>query len=99
MIRRRVVILRRARADLNALFDWIADEASVATALRYLEHVKRYIDGFDLAAERGTRHDDVRPGLRMIGFERRLTILFTTTDTEVRILRVLRAGQDWTSEL
>ena len=89
--------MRRARADLDRLFDRIANETSATTALKYLERIQDYIEGFDLASERGALHDEVRPGLRIIGFERRLTIAFTTSDTEIRILRIFRAGQDWPS--
>ncbi len=39
--------------------------------------------------------DDVRPGLRIVGFERRITIAFTATEAEVTILRLFFGGQDW----
>ena len=38
--------------------------------------------------------DDLKPGVRSVGFERRVTILFTVTATEVLILRILYGGQD-----
>jgi toxin ParE1/3/4 len=39
--------------------------------------------------------DDLAPGLRVTGFERRVTILFTVTVEEVVILRVFYGGVDW----
>ena len=37
---------------------------------------------------RGTRRDDIRPGLRTIGFERRPTIAFRIVWREVVIIRI-----------
>ena len=47
------------------------------------------------AFERGHRRDDVRPGLRIIGFERRVTVAFTVSETHVVILRRFYSGWDW----
>jgi len=59
------------------------------------ERIEAYLQKFDLAAERGARRDDIRPGLLTIGFERRVTIAFSATDDRVTILRVFYGGQDW----
>ena len=83
--------------DLEALYDQIVDAASATVAIRYLERVRAYLDGFDLASERGSSHSEVRPDLRIVGFERRLTIAFAIDEQEVTILRVFRAGEDWGS--
>ncbi len=48
---------------------------------------------------RGTSHDDVLPGLRVVGFERRVTIAFIVTDEAVLIEGVFYGGQDWESAL
>ena len=66
-------------------------------AATYLARVKSYLARFDLASERGAKHDELGHGIRTIGFERRLTIAFTVTRAEVTILRVFRAGEDWRS--
>jgi toxin ParE1/3/4 len=44
--------------------------------------------------ERGTRRDDIRPGLRTMGFERRATIIFQVSEAAVVIVRVLYGGRD-----
>ena len=36
-----------------------------------------------------------RPGLRIIGFERRLTIAFMVQEETVTVLRVFTAGRNW----
>lgn len=99
MTPRPVVIAPEARQDLLALFDWIADAASPDIALGYIERIERYLESFDLAAERGTKRDDIRPGLRIAGFERRVTIAFRAEPQRVTILRIFYAGRDWETEL
>jgi len=99
VIRRAVLFAPEARADIFALYDWIADAASPAVALAYVERIEAHLNAFDVASQRGTRRDDVRPGLRVVGFERRLTVAFTVSDASVTILRVFHGGQDWSAVL
>jgi toxin ParE1/3/4 len=69
----------------------------MSIALAYIERIETYCLGFDLAAERGHLRDDIRPGLRIVGFERRVTIAFSVDDARVTILRVFYGGRDWES--
>lgn len=48
--------------------------------------------------ERGSVRDDVGDGVRIVGFERRASILFRVDGEVVRILRVLYAGKDYGPE-
>lgn len=95
MKERRVVLAPEAADDLNELYDWVAAQASPEVALGYLERVEAFCQGLSLASERGRLRADVRPGLRIIGFERRLTIAFVVGEESVTILRVFTAGRDW----
>jgi toxin ParE1/3/4 len=92
---RRVVFAPEARHDLLQIYDQIAEPASPAMALAYVGRLEAYCRRFDLASERGRRRDDVRPGLRVVGFERRVTIAFTVGDSTVTILRLFYGGRDW----
>jgi len=47
-----------------------------------------------VSPERGIRRDDLRRGLRILGFERRAVIAFLVTADTVTILRVLYGGRD-----
>jgi toxin ParE1/3/4 len=49
--------------------------------------------------KRGTQRDDIRRGLRTIGFERRATIVFQVTNKEVVIVRIFYGGQDFERKL
>ena len=92
---RAVIYAPEARDDLIGLYDWISAKAGSLVAIGYINRIRSYCEGFDLASERGTARDDVRPGLRIIGFERRLTIAFTVSAKTVTILRVFYGGQNW----
>jgi toxin ParE1/3/4 len=93
--RREVIFAPEARDDLFALYDWIADAASPQVALSYVERIERFCLGFADLSERGTRRDDVRPGLRVTGFERRVTVAFSVDDDRVVILRIFYGGRNW----
>ena len=95
MKRRIVEFSEDANADLAALYDWIADAASPAIAMGYIERLEAYCNKFDLGSERGHSRDDLRPGLRIVGFERRVTIAFTVETERVIILRLFYGGRNW----
>jgi toxin ParE1/3/4 len=43
---------------------------------------------------RGAPRDEILPGLRILGFERRVAIAYRVADS-IEILRVFYGGQDW----
>ena len=95
MKERRVVFSPEARADVFALYDRIARAASLHTALSYIERIEEYCLGLAVASERGHRRDDVRPGLRIVGFGGRVTIAFSVEKERVTILRLFYGGRNW----
>lgn len=98
MIRRAVVFSPEARAELLELYDWVANAASPEISMAYVERIEQFLSGFEVGPERGTRRDDIRPGLRTVGFERRLTVAFVVRE-QVTILRISYAGRDWEGAL
>ena len=84
-----------ARDDLRRLYDWIADAASPTVALTYVTRIETFCRGMAFSPERGHRRDDIRPSLRIVGFERRITIAFTVSAERVTILRLFYGGRDW----
>lgn len=81
------------------LYDWIATQASPQVAMGYLDRVEAFCGRLSVGSERGHRRDDVRSGLRILGFERRLTIALTVDDETVTVLRVFTAGKNWETSL
>ena len=60
----------------------------------YIERIVDYCLGLDLFPQRGTARDDLLPGLRVLGFERRATIAFVITVDRVVIEGIYYGGQD-----
>ncbi len=86
--------------DLTAIFDFIAERASVHTAKAFVERLQAACAALATAPLRGTARDDLRPGLRTFGVERRATILFTVDEPRARtvILGVFYRGRDVEAE-
>ena len=95
MKQREVVFSPEAIDDLNRLYDWIASVAGSTVALRYIERIEIFCMGLDLASERGALREDIRPSLRVVGFERRLTVAFSVEGDFVTIFRLFYGGQNW----
>ena len=99
MKRRKVHFSESSRNDLNLIYSQIAAFAGPEVAFSYIERLRAYCLKFDLVSERGQRHDELAKGLRIIGFERRVTIAFTVTESDVVILRLFYGGVDWQDRL
>jgi toxin ParE1/3/4 len=88
-----VVFTPEAQDDLFGLFDYIATHGSVARALRYIERIEKTCMSLTTLPERGTRREDLRLGLRIMGFEHRVLIAFQVRSDSVAILRILYGGR------
>ena len=91
---RSVVFAPEALADLRSLYDIIADASLPTRAFDYVEGLRRYCLGFADFPERGTQRDAIRPGLRTLGYRRRVTVAFHVTEREVVIDRLLYGERD-----
>lgn len=83
-----------ARAQLDALFQYIAHEASPDIAWRFTDAIVDRCESLSDYALRGTPRDDIRPGLRTLPFRRRVTIAYMVQGAEVTILAVFYGGQN-----
>ena len=95
MKQRAVIFAPEARADLFQLYETIAGPAGRLVALAYVERLEAFCLKLDLASERGRMRDDLRPGLRITGFRRRVTVAFSVDEDRVMILRLFYGGHDW----
>ncbi len=91
----RVGFGRKAREDLLALYDHIAADAGAERGMDYAGRVERACLGLADFPARGAPRDDIRPGLRVLAFQRRVLIGYTVADAEVRILRNLYGGRQF----
>lgn len=92
----RVIFRQSAEDDLDAIDDYIAKDNPLAAAA-FVGRIRAFCEELRDFPHRGTRRDDLRPGLRTIGFERRATIVFRIQARTVRIVRILYGGRDLTA--
>jgi toxin ParE1/3/4 len=90
----RIVFAPEARDDLLKLYLFIAERDGDVRALAYIERIEAFCRNFADFPERGTRRDDLLPGLRIVGFERRVTIAFHVGADTVTFDRILYGGRD-----
>jgi toxin ParE1/3/4 len=91
-----VAVSRRALADLRRIRDWVADNAGVEIAARYLDRIEARLASLADFPLRGTPRDDLGPGLRTISFEGRATIVYRVDAETVTILGIFHAGRPLT---
>lgn len=90
-----VVFSPEALEQLEALYRYIADAASPEIAYRYTSAIVTYCEGLHTFPHRGTRRDDVRPGLRVTNYKKRSVIAFEVDTDRVSIIGVFYGGQDY----
>lgn len=89
----------KAQQDAAWIYRTVATASSPNVALGYVARIREFCDRLAYGAERGHRRDDIRPGLRIIGFERRVTVAFVVGAERVVILRIFYGGRDWEDDL
>ena len=90
----RVVFSPQAQRQLSWILRYLAEEGTLATATSFVAAIVDYCESFTIFPNRGARRDDVRPGLRAIGFRRRATIAFMVEDRIISIVGVFYGGQN-----
>lgn len=89
----RVVFSPEAEEQLAALYRYIAVAASPEVAARYTSAIVCYCESLNTFPHRGTKRDDVRPGLRITNYKKRRDRLCRGRRTGFHHWRVLwRAG-------
>jgi plasmid stabilization system protein ParE len=91
----RVVFSPEAEEQLAALYRYVEAAASPDIAARYTDAIVTYCESLRTFPQRGTRRDDVRPGLRITHYKKRAVIAFGVTTDLVSIVGVFYGGQDY----
>jgi toxin ParE1/3/4 len=92
----RVRFAAAAIADLIEIFDFVEERSSTSVAEGFVSRLEAACLSLHTAPYRGTARDELRPGLRTFGVERRATILFTVDEArgEAVVLGVFYGGRD-----
>ncbi|MFZ1989100.1 MAG: type II toxin-antitoxin system RelE/ParE family toxin [Alphaproteobacteria bacterium] len=85
----------RAEADLIELYDYIAERSGANAAHGYVGRIRHACMDLSTFPKRGTARDDIRKGLRVLRFERRVLIVFEVRKAIVVIARILYGGRDY----
>lgn len=95
MPRYRVIYSPEAEAQLTSLYRYIARHASPSIAQKFTDAIVARCDSLDEMPLQGRLRDDLRPGLRTLGFRRRVLIAYSVEDATVTILGSFYGGQDY----
>ncbi|WP_442783212.1 type II toxin-antitoxin system RelE/ParE family toxin [Collimonas fungivorans] len=98
-MRYRVIFTPEAQEQLVALYRYIAAAASPEIAERYTGSIVAYCEGLQDALHRGSRRDDVRPGLRITNYRKRAVIAFSVEAELVSIIGIFYGGRDYETVL
>jgi toxin ParE1/3/4 len=93
-----VVFRPQAESDLLALHRYIAEASGLVIAENYIDRIEVACISLATFPNRGTKRDDLAPGLRAVAFERRLTIVYRVLKTRVEIVTVAYGGRNFESD-
>ena len=91
----RVIFTPLAERQIDGLHEYISIHASESRADSYVGRIVAFCNGLETLPLRGQQRDDLLPGLRTTGFERRVTIAFVVTSDTVLIEGIFYGGQDF----
>lgn len=91
----KVIFSPRAERQLDALYSYIAEHGGEDRAEGYISGVVAFCQRLSLFPERGTKRDDLRPGLRIVGYAKRVTVAFSVKGDRVMIHGIFYGGQDY----
>jgi plasmid stabilization system protein ParE len=94
-----VIFTPEAQDQLVALYRYIAAAASPEIAERYTSAIVAYCESLQDFPLRGTRRDDVRPGLRITNYKKRAVIAFAVDAYLVSVIGIFYGGQDYETAL
>ena len=91
-----VIFDRDAEADLASIRDYITGARDREFALEFAERIVTYCESLADLPHRGTRRDEIMPGLRTVGWRRTVTVAFEVQDDarQVNILGIFYRGRD-----
>jgi toxin ParE1/3/4 len=93
-VKRLIQFSPQAISDLRGIYDYIAPRGGAGVAEEFVSRIYQHCLDMRLFPERGTRRDDLWPGLRLVSYRRQVTIAVAVTETELRVIRILGRGRD-----
>ncbi len=94
-----VVFTPEAEAQLMELFRYITVAASPDVAAPYIAAIVTCCVNLHTFPLRGATRDDIRPGLRITSYRKRVVIAFDVDEDQVNIIGIFHGGQDYETAL
>ena len=86
--------------DLDRLYSYVLERSELPDiAIGYVRRIRRVCERLAFFPERGTRREDLGDGIRVMGFEHRVTVAFRLTGPGVEIVRILYGGRQLRPDL
>lgn len=95
-----VVYSPQAQRQLADIWSWVETRSGFPErAEAFVDSIIEFCDNLADNPQVGIQRDDLRPGLRVVGFRRRVNVAFAVVARRVEILGVYYGGQDFESQL
>jgi toxin ParE1/3/4 len=92
----KLVLRPAAEADLADIHRYISEQAGTRTAIRYVRRIRSWCDHLLMFPEAGRARSDLRPGIRILTFERRVVIAYMILPSgDVEIGRFFYGGRNY----
>ncbi|MDX8524588.1 type II toxin-antitoxin system RelE/ParE family toxin [Mesorhizobium sp. MSK_1335] len=94
-----VVFHPQAKAELEELYEHIAERASPAIAWNFVAGIRDHCGRLSTFPQRGTERTEIMPGVRLVGYRRTVSIAFAIEGERVLILGIFYGGRNITPDL
>ncbi len=94
-----VVFTPEAEAQLTELYGYIAVAASPDIAAQYTDAIVTYCESLRTLPLRGASREDIRPGVRITSYRKRVVVAFEIDADRVNIIGIFYGGQDYETVL
>jgi len=94
---RKLLLRPTAEADLEDIYRYIAERSgNPDTAIGYVRRIREWCEHLLTFPNAGRARDDLRPGVRLTSFERRVVIVYRVLPSDdVEIGRVFYGGRNY----
>ncbi|MEL6436423.1 MAG: type II toxin-antitoxin system RelE/ParE family toxin [Pseudomonadota bacterium] len=94
----KIIFQAAAVDDLSDLRRQTFINVGPIAAEAFINRLVAFCNAFDIAPNRGTLQTDIQHDLRVVGFERSITVAFRVKDDRVEFLRFFAKGTNWAEE-
>ncbi len=89
-----VKVRPEAEQDLQDIYDFIAQD-NPSAALALVRRLRAFCLSLETMPHRGSPRDELRPGLRILAFERRAVVAYHVLERVVEITNIFYGGRNY----